>query len=124
KGRIKQLNQELENDKSEISSQRKRDYKIYKACLHTAYFNDIDNNRDAKVTSEELSIILTLSKTLGLSQEEVKLINYAILPIKKQEVHELIKNLKNIGVIFFSKKENTVFIADEMVRLLRRLRKK
>src|SRR5690606_22906553 len=40
------------------------------------------------------------------------------------EVHELIKNLKNIGVIFFSKKENTVFIADEMVRLLRRLRKK
>src|SRR5690606_30922141 len=58
KGRIKQLNQELENDKSEISSQRKRDYKIYKACLHTAYFNDIDNNRDAKVTSEELSIIL------------------------------------------------------------------
>lgn len=124
KTKIKKTNEEFQNEKSEISEERKRDYKIYKACLETAYKNDIENNRDAKITSDELSIILTLSSELGLSQEEIKLINYSILPIKKSDVMEVITNLKNIGVIFYSKKENTIFVADEMVRLLRKLRKK
>ena len=124
KAKIKKTNEEFQNEKSEISEERKRDYKIYKACLSTAYENDLVNNRDAKITSDELSIILTLSNELELSQEEIKLINYSILPIKKADVMEVITNLKNIGVIFYSKKENTLFVADEMVRLLRKLRKK
>lgn len=124
KGRIKTLNTDFENDKSEISSSRKRDYRIYKACLNTAYHNDIENNRDAKITSDELSIILTLTKQLGLSQEEEKLINYSILPIKKLDIQDVIKGLKNIGVIFYSNKENTIYVADEMVRILRKVRKK
>lgn len=124
KSRIKMLNADFENDKSELSASRKRDYKIYKACLHTAYYNDIENNRDAKISSDELSIILTLSKQLSLSQEEVKLINYSILPIKKLDIQEVIKGLKNIGVIFYSNKENTIYVADEMVRMLRRVRQK
>lgn len=124
KNRIKSLNTDFEDDKSELSATRKRDYKIYKACLQTAYQNDIENNRDAKITSDELSIILTLSKLLGLSQEEVKLINYSILPIKKIDIQEVIKGLKNIGVIFFSNKENTIYVADEMVRMLRKVREK
>lgn len=124
KNKTKILDTELENDKSEISETRKRDYKIYKACLHTAYYNDVANNREAKITSDELSIILTLSRQLGLSQEEVKLINYSILPIKKIDIHEVINHLKTLGVVFFSKKENTIYIADEMVRLLRKVREK
>ncbi|MFC4690920.1 hypothetical protein ACFO5T_10815 [Dokdonia genika] len=124
KSRIKTLNADFENDKSELSASRKRDYKIYKACLHTAYHNDVENNRDAKITSDELSIILTLSKQLSLSQEEVKLINYSILPIKKLDIQDVIKGLKNIGVIFYSNKENTIYVADEMVRMLRRVRQK
>lgn len=124
KTKIKKTNEEFQNEKSEISEERKRDYRIYSACLNTAYKNDLENNRDAKITSDELSIILTLSNELELSQEEIKLINYSILPIKKTDVIEVINNLKNIGVIFYSKKENTIFVADEMVRLLRKLRKK
>ena len=124
KGKLKQLKADLENDKSELSESRKRDYKIYKSCLKTAYQNDLENNREAKITSDELSIILTLSKELGLSQEEIKLINYSILPIKKVDIQDVINSLKNIGVIFYSKKENTIYVADEMVRLLRTLREK
>ena len=124
KGKIKTLNSELENDKSELSESRKRDYRIYRSCLSTAYSNDISNNREAKITSDELSIILTLSQQLGLSQEDVKLINYSILPIIKVDIQDVINNLKNIGVVFFSKKENTIYVADEMVRLLRKVRKK
>ena len=121
---IKGLNNDFENEKSDLSIIRKRDYKIYKSCLQTAYQNDIANNRDAKITSDELSIILTLSKQLGLSQEEVKLINYSIIPIKKIDIQDVIKGLKNIGVIFFSNKENTIYVADEMVRILRKVREK
>lgn len=124
KGKIKLLTYELENDKGELSESRKRDYRIYRACLSTAYNNDILNNREAKVTSDELSIILTLSQQLGLSQEDVKLINYSILPIKRLDIQDVINNLKNLGVVFFSKKENTIYVADEMVRLLRKVRKK
>jgi len=124
KAKIKVLNIEFENEKSELSIERKRDYKIYKSCLSIAYNNDKANNRDAKVSSDELSIILTLSKQLGLSQEEIKLINYTILPINILNIQDVINSLKNIGVIFFSKKDNTIYVADEMVRLLRRIREK
>lgn len=124
KSKIKSLDAEFENDKSDLSESRKRDYKIYKSCLYTAYQNDIENNRDAKITSDELSILLTLAKQLGLSQEEVKLINYSILPIKKLEIQDVIKGLKTIGVIFYSNKENTIYVADEMVRILRKVREK
>jgi len=61
---------------------------------------------------------------LGLSQEEVKLINYSILPIKKLDIQDVIKGLKNIGVVFYSNKENTIYVADEMVRMLRKVREK
>src|SRR5690606_24267601 len=96
----------------------------YKSCLSMAYQNDLENNRDSKITTDELSIILTLSKELELSQEEVKLVNYSILPVQKLDIVEVITQLRNMGVIFFSKKENSVFVADEMVHLLRRIREK
>lgn len=124
KSKISNLKSELESDKSEIDESKKRDYRIYMSCLETAYTNDVTSNRETKVTSDELSILLTLSDQLGLSQEEVKLINYSILPVKKLDIQDLITNLKNIGIIFFSKKENTIYVADEMVRLLRGVREK
>ncbi len=122
--KLKNLKSDLEIEKTELSNNRKRDYKIYKSCLETAYNNDLSNNREAKVTLDELSILIRLAKELGLSQEETKLINYSILPIKKGEILSIINSLKNIGVLFYSKKENTIYVADEMVRLLRELREK
>jgi len=122
--KIKELQKNIENPKSDISDSRKRDYKIYKSCVHTAFHNDVDNNREARITDDELSILITLSKQLGLSQEEVKLINYMVLPAKKAEIDSVITELKNLGVIFYSKKTSTIFIADEMVRVIRKIRGK
>ena len=76
------------------------------------------------MTDDEQSILNTLAMQLGLSQEEVKLIKYQILPVKKQAIDDVINELKTLGVIFFSKKNNTIYLADEMVRLLRLLRGK
>lgn len=124
KSKLKSFEEEINNDKSEISEERKRDYKIYFSCLKTAYFNDEDNNQEKKITTDEHSILLTLSSQLSLSQEEIKLINYLILPVKKLEIESVINELKSIGVIFYSKKNNTLYIADEVVRVLRKIRGK
>jgi hypothetical protein len=52
-----------------------------------AYTNDEVNNRGKKVTSDEQSILNKLVDGLELSHEEVKLINYSVLPLNKQDVH-------------------------------------
>jgi predicted metallopeptidase len=124
KKKVKELEKSIKSEKSEIEENRIRDYKIYKTCVHTAYFNDELNNRDAKITDDELSILLTLANQLELSQEERKLINYMVIPIKQLDIDDIITNLKNIGVIFYSKKQNTVYVADSIVRILRKLRGK
>ncbi|MFA7326286.1 MAG: hypothetical protein WC121_06445 [Candidatus Kapaibacterium sp.] len=118
------LKNELENEKSDLTEQKKRDYNIYKSCVHTAYYNDIANNRDSVITNDELSILLTLSQKLELSQEEIKLINYTIVTPQPADVETVINNLKRMGVIFFSKKNNTIYVADEVVRILRKIRGK
>lgn len=124
KKKIKELQKNIEDPKSEITDSRKRDYSVYKACVNIAFHNDVENNRETKITDDELSILITLSRQLGLSQEEVKLINYMILPAEKAEIENVINELKNLGVIFYSKKTSTVYIADEMVRVLRKIRRK
>ena len=124
KARVKNLTASIEDEKSDLSVNKRRDFKIYKACLHTAYFNDTDNNRDAVITSDELSILHTLSDQLGLFQEEVKLINYMVVPVQRQEIEKVVNDLKNLGVIFFAKKSNTIYVADEIVVMLRKLRGK
>jgi len=124
KTKIKSLNFEFENEKSELSAERKRDYKIYKACLETAFKNDLQINREGKITSDELSILLTLSRELNLSQEEVKMINRLIVHAHKTEIDKIIESLKNYGIIFYSKRSSTIYVADEMVRILRKIRGK
>ena len=124
KKKTNELIKQLESEKSEIDTQRKRDYLIYKACVNTAYFNDNVSNRDTKITNDELSILLTLSSELKLSQEEIKLINYIVIPPVKLQIEQVINDLKAIGLIFYSKKNRQVYVADEVVRVLRKIRKK
>ncbi|MFK5958693.1 MAG: hypothetical protein QM495_07455 [Lutibacter sp.] len=124
KKKIKELEKSIQDEKSELSSNRKRDYRIYKSCVNIAFTNDISNNRDAKITEDELSILLTLSRELELSQVETKLINYIVIPPKRMDIGDIINNLKNIGVVFYSKKQGKVYVADEIVRILRKIRGK
>jgi hypothetical protein len=124
KKRIQELKAQLESEKSYIDESRKRDYEIYKACVETAYTNDLLNNRDKRITDDELSILLTLAKKLELSQEEIKLINYLIIPPVKMDIDSIISMLKNIGIVFYSRKNNLVYVADEVVKVLRQIRKK
>jgi len=114
----------FDGESPDIDEQRKRDYETYRACLETAYYNDLEANQDAKITTHEQSILSTLSQCLELSQEEIKLINHMIVPVEKSDIDAVINFLKNIGVVFYSKKNSTVYVADELVRVLRKVRGK
>ncbi len=122
--KLKKFAHLLEGDKSPLDENRRRDYRIYHSCLKTAYYNDDTNNQDRKITRDELSILVTLSMELGLSQEEIKLINYSVVPVVKQEIDTVINELRCLGIIFHSRKTNTVYVADEVVRILREIRGK
>jgi len=124
KRKINELKASIKNEKSDLGNQRKRDYIIYRSCVETAFLNDLENNREPKITDDELSILITLAEKLDLSQEERKLINYMVIPIKQLDISNIINNLKNIGVIFYSKKHSSIYVADEIVRILRKFRGK
>ncbi len=122
--KLKEFNRSLNDLSSDIEPSRRRDYDIYKACVIEAYQNDQNNNQENKITQDEQSLLITLARKLELSQEEVKLINYSVLPVSKKDVETLINDLKNIGVVFFSKKLNLVFVPQEIISVLRKIRKK
>ncbi|MDZ7739329.1 MAG: hypothetical protein U5K32_09780 [Bacteroidales bacterium] len=122
--KLKRFSKDVKSENSELEERRKRDYRIYHACIITAFCNDDERNQERKITTDEQSILLTLSSQLGLSMEEQKLINYSVIPIVKKDIDTLISDLKSIGILFYSRKHNTVFIPQEIVRVLRRIRGK
>ncbi len=87
--------------------------------MKTGYENDLQLNRDKHLSWEEKSILHTLAKSLELSNEEVRWITYTIVPLKKFKIDEIITELKESGIIFFNRRTNTIFVADEIVWLLR-----
>lgn len=119
KKKSKQLKDTLEEESEDA---RFRDYKIYRSCILVAYKNDQIQNRENKVTSDEQSILNELIKQLDLSHEEVKLINYSVVPLKKLEIDDLISYLVKAGIILYSKKHHQVFVPDEIVEALRKVR--
>lgn len=122
KFKIQNFLDEMNSEKSAIDSARIRDYTIYKNCISTAYINDKSRNQDLKISWDEQTILHTLAESLELSQEEIKLINYSVIKIEKQNIDELINELRNLGILFYSRKTLKVYIADEVVRVLRNLR--
>jgi len=122
--KIQEFQNNIQSEKSLIDQPRIRDYTIYQNCVKTAYKNDERRNQDLKITWEEQTILSVLSETLELSHEEIKLINYSVINIQKQDIESVINDLKNLGILFYSKKTLKVYIADEIVRVLRKIRGK
>jgi len=118
---IKSIKIQIEKDKTDISPERKRDYKIFQNCVTTAYTNDIEINRDQNLSWEEKTILHTLSKSLDLSSEEEKAITYSVVPPEKNDIDDVINELKETGIVFFNRKSNTLFVPDEIIYLLRKI---
>lgn len=110
-------------DKPSMDAARVRDYKVFAACLRKAYFNDAESNLSPKITADEQSILDTLAGCLDLSLGERTMIKYSVLGIKKtQNIDDVVSELKDKGLAFLSRKNNMIYVADEIVTLARRIR--
>ena len=120
---IESFNADVNADKPSMDSSRVRDYKVFASCLRTAYFNDEESNFTPKITPDEQSILDDLAKSLELSLDERTMIKYSVLGIKKANtIDDVVTELKEKGLVFLSKKNNIIYVADEIVSLARRIR--
>lgn len=108
-------------EKPLIPVERLRDFRVYKTCLHCAYHNDEGNNLVPKITPDEQSILNVLAKELELSQDEITMIKYSVLGISLLPIETLVSDLRDKGVIFVSRKTNTIYVADEIVTIIRQI---
>lgn len=112
-------------EKPSMDASRVRDYKTFAACLERAYFNDVESNFSPKITPDEQSILDALAVALELSLDERTMIKYSVLGIKKaKNIDEVVSELKDKGLAFLSKKNNVIYVADEVMTLARRIRGK
>ena len=120
---IEAFKADVNADKPSMDASRVRDYKVFASCLRTAYFNDEESNFTPKITPDEQSILDALAKSLELSLDERTMIKYSVLGIKKANtIDDVVSELKEKGLVFLSKKNNIIYVADEIVSLARRIR--
>lgn len=120
---IEAFKEDVNAEKPSMDVSRVRDYKVFATCLRTAYFNDSASNFSPKITSDEQSILDSLAKALELSLDERTMIKYSVLGIKKAaNIDDVVSELKEKGLIFLSKKNNIIYVADEIVTLARKIR--
>lgn len=125
KNEMKEFCEELDNEtKSRISDSRNRDYTIYRECVKIAYTNDELQNRECVITHDEFSILNVLSDCLDLSQDEKRYIYYSVIPLEKgmMDIELIIKTLKDLGLIFYSRKNYQIYIPEETIIILRHLK--
>ncbi len=97
---------------------------IYYSCLKEAFHNDEKLNRQARISDEERGILNVLAHQLDVTAEDRIAIEHLIVPIEKSGVQDCLNQLREIGLLFVRKKEQTVYVPDEIVAILHRIQNK
>jgi len=114
----KELNTEITAYNEGDLTDRAKSLNIYHACMTEAFVNDRRSNRESKVTDDERGILNVLSHHLGLTTDECAAIEHLVDAIPKDGVLDALNVLRDMGIVFISKKRQEVFIPDEIVSLL------
>jgi len=120
----KELHAEIKASDIDSPNDRSKALSIYHACISEAYTNDTRNNRDSKITDDERGILNVLSTHLGLTTDECAALEHLVDTIPKDGVLEALNILRDMGVVFISKKRQEVFVPDEIVELLNEIQGK
>lgn len=120
----KELEAEIKASDTNSPNDRSKALSIYHACMSEAYTNDSRNNRDSKITDDERGILNVLSVQLGLTADECAALEHLVDTIPKDGVLEALNILRDMGVVFISKKRQEVFVPDEIVELLNEIQGK
>ena len=125
KERMKFFKTILENKNRDIESKRIRDYRIFLNCTKTAFSNDISMGNEARITSDEWTILFTLKNELDLSSDEYRTLLYLAIgkcELEKHDIDESIKELRDCGISFFKKSRQNIYIPDEIINMLREIK--
>ena len=125
KERMKFFKEILESKNGDIESKRIRDYRIFLNCTKIAFNNDISAGSDAKITSDEWTILFTLKSELGLSSDEYRTLLYLAIgncELEKHDIDESIRKLRDHGIGFFKKSMQNIYIPDEIIDMLREIK--
>ena len=115
--RANELKSEIEAvDDGETFTDGKR-LGIYYACLKEAYSNDERINREAKITDDERGILNVLAKQLDVTADDQAGVEHLIDGIPRNGVQDALNELREIGLVFISRKLQTVYVPDEIVNL-------
>lgn len=115
----------LENKNRDIELKRIRDYRIFLNCTKTAFSNDISIGNEARITSDEWTILFTLKNELDLSSDEYRTLLYLAIgkcELEKYDIDESIKKLRDHGIGFFKKSWQNIYIPDEIINMLREIK--
>ena len=97
---------------------------IYHACIKEAYLNDEKNNRQAKISDDERGILNVLAKKLDITAEDKSAVEHLVDTIPQKGVQDCLNTLREVGLVFMSRKNQTVYVADEIVAMLNRMQGK
>lgn len=105
---------------------REHRLRIFKDCVGVAYNNDVKVNREAHISDDERSVLNQLSMHLRIPHEEVVAIEHSFSPVRadKSVVEEGLQFLRELGVVFISRKRAEVIVPDEIASILNELQGK
>jgi len=125
KERIKYFQEILKMKNRDIESKRIRDYRIFLNCTKIAFNNDITVGNEARITSDEWTILFVLKNELGLSSDEYRTLLYLAIgncELEKTDIDESIKKLRESGIGFYKKSQQNIYIPDEIINMLREIK--
>ncbi|WP_409439710.1 hypothetical protein [Psychromonas sp. GE-S-Ul-11] len=120
----KELHDSIQQSNDNNNLDRNRSLKIYHSCMKEAYLNDEKVNREAKVTDDERSILNVLANELNLTTDESAAIEHLVDIIPQNGVLDALNSLRDMGLLFISRKRQEVFVPDEIVALLNEIQGK
>lgn len=119
-----QIEREIKESVDTTGYERATRLAIYYDCFETAYRNDERLNREAKITDDERTILNVLATRLNLSSDEVFAIENLVEPLPKGAVEATLELLRESGILFISKKNQEVLVADEVIDILHEIQNK
>ncbi|MFT5759270.1 MAG: hypothetical protein ACI9LM_004027 [Alteromonadaceae bacterium] len=120
----KEIQVEIDSSLNDDEFSRGKTLSIYRDCLKVAFHNDEKINREAKISDDERSILNVLADRLNISIDEVSAIEHTIDPVPQNNALEGLNVLREMGVLFISRKSSEVYIADEIVAILNEIQGK
>ncbi|WP_432453101.1 MULTISPECIES: hypothetical protein [unclassified Agarivorans] len=116
--RSKELAETMQRTSEQDAFDESKRLDIYFSCLSEAYTNDEKNNREAKITDDERGVLNLLAHKLDITSDDKSALEHLVNAIPQTGVQDALNTLREIGLLFISRKRHMVYVPDEIVSML------